>query len=70
MILANINKNIILESLKKLVDKLKPGGKLFTSGFFAPDAADITHAAQQYHLNFVVLKTENNWAMSLYQKSE
>jgi len=70
MILANINKNIILESLKKLVDKLKPGGKLFTSGFFAADAGDITHEAQQYHLNFVVLKTENNWAMSLYQKSE
>ncbi len=70
IILANINKNIILESLKKLVDKLKPGGKLFTSGFFATDEQDITHAAQQYQLNFVVLKTENNWAMCLYQKSE
>jgi ribosomal protein L11 methyltransferase len=69
-ILANINKNIILESLRQLVDKLKPYGKLFTSGFFASDVEDITQAAQQYHLNFVLLKTENNWAMSLYQKSE
>lgn len=68
MMLANINKNVILDSLPMLADKLKPGGLLFTSGFFSRDVADISNLASAYSLKVVDLKTENNWAMVLYMK--
>ncbi len=37
IILANINRNVILDSLPSLHQRLNPGGILFTSGFLAQD---------------------------------
>ncbi len=37
IILANINRNVILESLPSLYERLNPGGVLYTSGFLDQD---------------------------------
>lgn len=50
IILANINRNIILENLDHLYNQLKPGGTLLLSGLLAEDEADITAAATKLNL--------------------
>ena len=47
IILANINRNVILESLLTLYNKLKIGGALLTSGILNTDASLIQQAAEK-----------------------
>ena len=46
-ILANINRNVILDSLPRLAELLKPGGWLLVSGILEQDGPVVTEAAQQ-----------------------
>ncbi len=46
-ILANINRNVILEALPRLAELLKPGGWLLVSGILEQDGAIVTEAAGQ-----------------------
>ncbi len=50
IILANINRNIILDNLDYLYNQLKPGGTLLLSGLLAEDETDITAAALTLNL--------------------
>lgn len=47
-ILANINRNVILESLPALYDKLVSNGNLFVSGFLAKDEKLLRTEAQKH----------------------
>lgn len=47
-ILANINRNVILNSLPALYKKLVPGGILLVSGFLAKDEKRLRSEAQEY----------------------
>lgn len=44
VVIANINKNIILDNLPYLADDLKPGGDVLLSGLLKEDEADIREA--------------------------
>ena len=46
-ILANINRNVILDSLPRLAELLKPGGWLLVSGILDQDGPVVTEAAQK-----------------------
>ena len=46
-ILANINRNVILDSLPRLKELLRPGGWLLVSGILAADETVIVEAAEQ-----------------------
>jgi ribosomal protein L11 methyltransferase len=50
IILANINRNIILENIEFLYNQLKPGGTLLLSGLLAEDETDIMIAATKLNL--------------------
>jgi len=69
IILANINRNIILRDLEIYVKKLVPGGHLLVSGFLQEDEAIINDAASRLNLKVVSTKRSGNWSSVHYKKS-
>lgn len=62
IILANINKNILLEELHQYAAYLKSGGRLLLSGFYEKDIPDLLTESQRYALQFVQTDARDNWA--------
>jgi ribosomal protein L11 methyltransferase len=63
IILANINKNILLEYMSSLSALMKPSACLLLSGFFEQDAEEINTSGKQNGLSCEGMQTENNWAI-------
>lgn len=63
IILANINRNVILQTLPSLYQKMLPGGHLLVSGILADDRDQVVEAAQQ--AGFVLLNEQGReqWMM-------
>ena len=61
IILANINKNILLADMGWYADHLRPGGSLVLSGFYDSDATDILAQSARYGLVFLHRYDEENW---------
>ena len=68
VILANINRNILLKDMGKYVKTLKKDGQLLMSGFFTVDVDSISACAKQLGLTRVYVKTMNNWALTHFMK--
>ena len=68
MILANINKNILLSEMKSYVNYLDAGGQLLISGFYTHDISDLLNEANKYHLSEVSRKERETWAAVLLEK--
>jgi ribosomal protein L11 methyltransferase len=62
IILANINRNILLRDIHQYINYLMPGGQLIVSGFYTSDQADIETKFAEFGLEKVREKTKNNWA--------
>lgn len=62
-ILANINRNILTNDMSIYSKALKPGGSIWFSGFFKPDAEIIRDSAESNHLQFEFKDTRGDWAM-------
>lgn len=67
-ILANINKNIIIDQIATYSDKLVRGGVLLTSGFYEHDIPDVKMAAEKCGLTFVQSNTERTWCVIQFSK--
>ncbi|MGI4728434.1 MAG: 50S ribosomal protein L11 methyltransferase [Janthinobacterium lividum] len=62
LILANINRNILLDQLEVYASILKPEGLMFLSGFYEePDLEIIKSAADKYQLHYLQHKKSENW---------
>lgn len=68
-ILANINRNILLDDIQEYSIVLKQNGMLFLSGFYSEDLELINREANKYHLRYLSHKEENNWVAVSYIKS-
>jgi ribosomal protein L11 methyltransferase len=68
IILANINRNILLADMPLYAGSLKKSGYLLLSGFYENDVKDILEVAQKENLHFVSQKTKNNWVAMICQK--
>jgi ribosomal protein L11 methyltransferase len=69
VILANINRNILLDQMKRYNEVLKPDGAIFFSGFFEnPDLEVIKQAAGQHGLKYVTHKKMKEWAAAKFVK--
>ncbi len=66
IILANINKNILLQDIKHFAKNLKKGGRLFLSGFYTEDLVDNKHEAAKNGRKFFTSKTKNNWVAAVF----
>jgi ribosomal protein L11 methyltransferase len=61
IVLANINKNVILENFAVLVKSLQAGGVLLISGLLAEDKADIVKEAEKHNLSVKKEEVRSNW---------
>ena len=68
VILANINKNILLRDIKLYTNTLKSGGFIYFSGFYNDDLADIENEAGKYGLRFVEKLEKNKWVAAVFVK--
>jgi ribosomal protein L11 methyltransferase len=66
IILANINKNILLTDIPYYVERLNNGGSLLMSGFYVEDLAEIEDLAMKYGLKKVNSSTKNSWVMAQF----
>ena len=68
IVLANINKNVLLEEIKLYQEYLVPGGLLLLSGFYTHDIADLLKEGSTYNLKEVSRDERETWASLLLKK--
>ena len=68
IILANINRNILLNDMPKYLDVLTPQGFLIMSGFYTEDIPVIREKAEQLGLNYQSNKVKDNWTAVVFKK--
>jgi ribosomal protein L11 methyltransferase len=68
IILANINKNILLDQIEMYSTKLEKAGMLVLSGFYEHDIDDLLLHSDQFQLQYVDRSTRNKWAMLALRK--
>lgn len=69
IVLANINKNVLLAEMQSYADYLVDGGRLLLSGFYITDVDDLRDHARQFGLNEVQRDERETWAALLLSKS-
>lgn len=69
IILANINKNILLQEMHQYAAYLKTGGLLLLSGFYQKDIPDLLQSAEPYNLHQVIAYERENWSSLLLKKN-
>ena len=69
IVLANINKNVLLDEIKLYQQYMLPGGLLLLSGFFTEDIDDLKAEAAHYHLSEIRRDERENWASLLMVKN-
>jgi len=69
VILANINRNILLDQLKRYSEVLRPDGELYMSGFYeTPDLDLIMDEARKYGIKYIIHKINNGWVAAKFIK--
>jgi ribosomal protein L11 methyltransferase len=68
LVLANINKNVLLDEMQIYASLLPAQGLLLLSGFYAEDIADLVAAAAPHGLDLTSQTTKDNWAALCLQK--
>lgn len=62
IILANINRNILIQDMPTYARSLKHGGQLFVSGFYTEDNPMIIEAASAAGLRYISEDAMENWS--------
>ena len=68
LILANINRNILVADMQHYANSLKNGGKLIVSGIFTEDIDIVETEANKYNLTKTEEKSRNKWARIQFVK--
>ena len=68
VIIANINRNILLNDMQQYVDCLNENGILFLSGFYTEDIPVISESCTSRGLTYVKQFERNNWVALKYVK--
>jgi ribosomal protein L11 methyltransferase len=69
VILANINKHVLLADMATYASVLKPGGAIVFSGFYTHDLADIEACANAFGLKLVSSKERETWQSAQFVKT-
>ena len=62
LVMANINRNILLADMPRFVSVMAPHSTLILSGFYETDCALLESKAQQLGLRLTATKTDSDWA--------
>lgn len=68
IVLANINRNILIREIPIYTPFLVPGGTLLVSGFYEGDLPEIEAVAVQAGLTPGEVKTRNGWTAAAFQR--
>ena len=68
LVIANINRNILLADISQYVKTMKANSDILFSGFYTEDIADIKAEAERNGLVFVDSMEKNNWVALHFQK--
>ncbi|MCB0382775.1 MAG: 50S ribosomal protein L11 methyltransferase, partial [Psychroserpens sp.] len=68
IIIANINRNILLNDMKTYANALNTNGILFLSGFYNEDIPIIEAECNKQGLNHVETLERNNWVALKFEK--
>lgn len=66
VIVANINRNILLEDMPRFVDAMAADGFLLISGFYSDDAGILLEKAQTLNLKLIDKKENNDWCLLMF----
>lgn len=69
IILANINKNVLLSEISSYQSFLADDGKLLLSGFYTADIPDLKAECGRYDLQEVFRDERDGWACVLFQRA-
>jgi ribosomal protein L11 methyltransferase len=69
IVLANINKNVLLDEMEIYSDLLVSGGYLLLSGFYTEDIEDLEQLANPLGLKLISQQSKDNWAALILQKN-
>lgn len=69
VILANINRNILINDMKYYVACLPKHGTLIMSGFYTEDLKYIQEEAEKNNLKYISHKTDQNWVAVRFEKN-
>lgn len=70
IILANINKNVLLDEMSIYADLLVVNGYLLLSGFYTEDVSDLMECATPLGMNLMSERSKDNWAALILQKNQ
>lgn len=70
LVLANINRNVLIQDMEKYVMGLRTGAQLLLSGFYESDADVIKVSAKTNGLIHEGVRILNDWAVLLFSKSK
>ncbi|GAB7087230.1 50S ribosomal protein L11 methyltransferase [Marinifilum fragile] len=70
VVLANINRNILVNDMKHYVACLPENGELIMSGFYTEDLPHIQAEAENNGLKYISHKVDKNWVAVKYIKSQ
>ena len=68
LVLANINRNILLQDMPRFVSVMEPHATLILSGFYKSDCALLESKAQALGLSLTATKTDGDWACMVFQR--
>lgn len=68
MILANINRNILLRDLPEYIQCLNENGSIFLSGFYSEDLSVIQKTCEKLDLKFVEHLERSNWVAAKFSR--
>lgn len=68
IILANINRNILIKEIPSYVKHLKKEGYLIVSGFYDQDIPSIEEVSKKANLLTTSIKTKNDWTSIIFKK--
>ncbi len=68
VVIANINRNILLNDMKYYVARMNPSAQLFMSGFYIEDIPAIRAEAERNGLHFVHHREKNRWVAVKFEK--
>ena len=67
MVIANINRNILLEDMHAYTSSMKNNSILLLSGFYTVDEQVLLNKASELGLEKIAHFTENNWMVLMLQ---
>lgn len=62
LIIANINRNILLADLRHYVPRMRPGAAIYMSGFYVSDIDRIREEAERLGLTYTDARSQDDWA--------